>query len=78
MLTRYLSLNSKNYSPQKEDFQKNPSHFIANDDAEDGRYLIEAYEDITDHITSYDWYYVDMYTGNVYEWNLVTGDLKQL
>lgn len=66
------------YAKIKKAADKYDLHFIANDDAEDGRYLVEAYEDMTDHITSYGWYYVDMYTGIVYEWNLVTGDLKQL
>ncbi|WP_410506223.1 tetratricopeptide repeat protein [Haloimpatiens sp. FM7315] len=41
-------------------------------------YVIHAFEDMSDHIATNGWYYVDKFTGKVYEWDLASDKLIPL
>lgn len=41
-------------------------------------YVIQAFEDMSDHVATIGWYYVDKNTGKAYEWDLVSDSLVPL
>ncbi|ANA81376.1 hypothetical protein C7121_29100 [Paenibacillus glucanolyticus] len=65
------------YSKIKKDADKYKLHFME-EGTEGSRYLIRAYENMTTHIATFGWYYVDMYSGVVYKWDLATDELIKL
>lgn len=65
------------YHKIKKDADKYSLHFMS--EGLDGtRYSIRAFEDFPDHIATYGFYYVDMYTGKVTMMDIVTGKEKSL
>ncbi|AWP29151.1 hypothetical protein B9D94_22160 [Paenibacillus sp. Cedars] len=72
-----FSLYSLVYSKIKKDADKYKLHFME-EGTEGSRYLIRAYENMTTHIATFGWYYVDMYSGVVYKWDLATDELIKL
>lgn len=65
------------YSKIKKDADKYKLHFME-EGTEGSHYVIRAYEDFPTHIATFGWYYVDMYTGIVYKWDLVKDELIKL
>lgn len=50
------------------------------DDTKNGvkYYVIQAFEDLSDHVATIGWYYVDINTGKAYEWDLISDLLVPL
>jgi tetratricopeptide (TPR) repeat protein len=50
------------------------------DDTKDGikYYVIQGFEDMSDHVATIGWYYVDINTGKAYEWDLIANSLIPL
>lgn len=65
------------YSKIKKDADKYKLHFME-EGTEGTFYIVRAFEDMPTHIATYGWYYVDMYTGVVYEWDLAKDELRKL
>ncbi|NMO97126.1 stalk domain-containing protein [Paenibacillus lemnae] len=65
------------YTKIKKESDKYKLHYM--DEGVDGSYyIVRAFENMPTHIATYGWYYVDMYTGVVYEWDLVENELIKL
>ncbi|MCZ1268130.1 MULTISPECIES: hypothetical protein [Paenibacillus] len=65
------------YNKIKKDADKYNLHFM--DEGTDGGYnVVRAFEDMPTHIATYGWYYVDMLTGEVYNWDFASNDLTKL
>lgn len=65
------------YNKIKKDADKYNLHFM-DEGTDGGYYVVRAFEDMPTHIATYGWYYVDMLTGDVYNWDLASNDLTKL
>ncbi|WP_334071398.1 MULTISPECIES: hypothetical protein [Paenibacillus] len=65
------------YKKIKNDANKYKLHYTM-DGTDGSRYIIRAYEDFPDHIATYGFFYVDMYTGKVTMLDTVTAEEKSL
>lgn len=61
------------YKKIKKDADKYKLHFMV-DNNEGDRYVIRVYEDFSDHIATYGWFYVYKNTGKVTKNDIVSGE----